>query len=154
MPARSFHRPKMRARIPGRGSRAFSNRWASLSRSAVTSASRASATASLTSVSGVSAYMVRSGSGWSCCMVRSLSGPWSGDGPGLLSAHLSRASASICHAFLLSRIAGRSPDDSARIIELRPHPMRVAACLGERKTRSMAGQWTGPDHSAILFPYG
>lgn len=134
----TFHgRLKSRAmKLPeDRVSSAFSKSAASRSRSAVTSARRASATANLTCISTVSGWVDRSGPGWSTVMVRSMSG----DGPVRCSDHFSRSSISICQVFLLSLIALKSPDASARMIELRPHPMRVAACRGDKSVRSMTG---------------
>lgn len=137
----------MRSRNPGRGSKARSKSAASRSRSAMTSASRASATASRASVSGVSETVVRSCPDRSETSVRTLSGTC----PDRSEAHLSSASVSICQVFRLSRWAGKSPEERARMIELRPHPARSAACLGERNIRSMTGPWTGHVRFAILF---
>lgn len=51
----------------------------------------------------------------------------------------SNADKEICQFPSLSRIAFKLPDDSARMIDVRPHPAWAAACFGESVLVSMTG---------------
>lgn len=130
-----------------RGVRAFSARSRQRSRSACVSASRSARPRACASAAAalVSASNRRSGR----------SGPvstwWSvgvsGDDRSLvrrMDSQSSSASGVISHAPELSRIDRRCPDANARMTLERPHPARLAACLGESMSWSMLDHARGP----------
>ena len=118
---------------------AFSKSFAKRSRSAVTSASRASATANRTSVSGVSVGVSTADLGVSADIDRSMPTIFRIGMP----VQSERASTVICQLFALSRKAASSPELMARIMVVRPRLVRAAALPGERCPRGCPWSMTG-----------